>query len=142
MKFILEKILIYYFLRHLIEIFKGKCHYLPPMSTVSNAKIAGSSFHYGGYLTGFLLWGFLIQFASIFLLGMIILILQYAIGVQIFLKILLKLVPAICVIIVKLIFNLIATRFVFLRRDTKILALDNFRFIFNFMLKISMFNIF
>ena len=36
-------------------------------------------------------------------------------------------VPAISVVLVKLIFNFITTRFIFLRRDTKILALDNFR---------------
>ena len=63
----------------------------------------------------------------IFLLGMIIIILRFSIGDAVFLKILLKLVPAVCVIIVKMIFNILATRFIFLRRDTKILALDNFR---------------
>jgi hypothetical protein len=39
----------------------------------------------------------------------------------------LKMVPVISVITVKFIFNFIMTRFVFLRRGTKILALDNFR---------------
>ena len=69
-----------FLLRHLLEIFKGKCHYLPPVNTLSNSKIAGSSFHYGGYLTGFLIWGFFIQYVSIFLVGIIIIILRFSIG--------------------------------------------------------------
>ena len=113
--------------KHLMEIYKGKCTYLPPIKELSNASIASSSFHYGGYLTGYLIWGFLIQYVVIVLLGLVIIILRASIGDKIFLQILLKIVPIICVLIVKQVVNTIASRLVFLRRDTKILALDNFR---------------
>lgn len=42
--------------KHLIQIYKGKCVYLRPINSLTNASIAGSSFHYGGYLTGYLIW--------------------------------------------------------------------------------------
>lgn len=42
--------------RHLLELYKGKCVYLPPIKSLSNASISASSFHYGGYLTGYLIW--------------------------------------------------------------------------------------
>ena len=47
---------VYHTKKHLLEVYKGKCVYLPPVKTLSNSSIASSSFHYGGYLTGFLIW--------------------------------------------------------------------------------------
>ena len=113
--------------KHLIQIYKGKCTYLPPIRKLANATIAGSSFHYGGYLTGYLIWGFMIQYMFIVLIGLLIIIMRTSIGDQIFLNIFLKIIPVITIILVKQVVNVVAARFVFLRRDTKILALDNFR---------------
>ena len=87
--------------KHLIEIYKGKCVYLPPIKQLKNKSIAGSSFHYGGYLTGYLIWGFMIQYIMIVLIGFVIFILRYSIGSEIFLHIFLKILPVIVVLIVK-----------------------------------------
>jgi hypothetical protein len=75
--------------------------YLPPIKQLKNKSIAGSSFHYGGYLTGYLIWGFMIQYIMIVLIGFVIFILRYSIGSEIFLHIFLKILPVIVVLIVK-----------------------------------------
>ena len=46
--------------KHLMEVYKGKCAYLPPSNTLSNPSIASNYFHMGGYLSGYLIWGFAI----------------------------------------------------------------------------------
>jgi hypothetical protein len=113
--------------RHLLELYAGKCFYLPPLKTISNASISSSSFHFGGYLTGYLIWGFFIQYFALLFLGIAIIILRAAIGDEIFLKFLLKLVPTICAVTFEMVVNFITTRIIFLRRDTRLLAIDNFR---------------
>ena len=113
--------------KHLLELYKGKCFYLPPINTLSNASISSSSFHFGGYLTGYLIWGFFIQYLAILIIGIAIIILRASIGDKIFLKFFLKLVPTFCAITFKLVVNFITARIIFLRRDTRLLAIDNFR---------------
>jgi hypothetical protein len=124
--------------KHLLEIYKGKCFYLPPIKTLANSSIASSSFHFGGYLVGYLVWGFFILYAVTLLVGIVIVILRLTVGDNIFLKFLLKIIPVICVLIVKMILNMITSRVIFLRRDTKVLALNNFR-VFNVFLYFNFF---
>jgi hypothetical protein len=112
--------------KHLLEIFKGKCDFLPKKCTLTNEYIAGSSFHYGGYLTGYVIWGFIIQYVSFVLLGIIIIIVKSSFGDYAFLHTFLKLLPILLVAIFKRVIYQITTR-VFLQKNTKILALDNFR---------------
>ena len=124
--------------KHLIQIYKGKCLYLPPIKKLKNSSIASSSFHFGGYLTGYLIWGFFIQYICLLIIGIIIIILRLTIGDEIFYKILLKLVPVICALFFKQLVNFVTSRFIFIRRDTKILAIDNFR-VFNVFLYFNFF---
>lgn len=42
--------------KHLIEIYRGECEFVKKAKNLKNASIAGNSFHFGGYLIGYLLW--------------------------------------------------------------------------------------
>ena len=68
----------------------------------------------------------MIQYATIVLIGFVILVLRYSAGSAIFLNIFLKILPVIVVLLVKKIIYFFTTR-IFLKKNTKILALDNFR---------------
>jgi hypothetical protein len=111
--------------KHLLEVYKGKCVYLPPSSTLSNSSIASNSFHYGGYLTAYLIWGFVIQFIFILLLMVIIVIIFALIREPINLlnSGLMLLVP----IIVKKIIEFFAAEIIFINKTSRILAINNFR---------------
>jgi hypothetical protein len=113
----------------LLEIFKGKCDFLHKKCTLTNEYIAGSSFHYGGYLTGYVIWGFIIQYVSFVLLGIIIIIVKSSFGNYAFLRTFLILLPILLVAIFKrVIYQITKWRnIVFLQKNTKIRALDNFR---------------
>jgi hypothetical protein len=90
--------------KHLLEIFKGKCDFLHKKFTLTNEYIAGCSFHYGGYLTGYVIWGFIIQYVqyvSFVLLGIIIIIVKSSFGNYAFLRTFLKLLPILLVAIFK-----------------------------------------
>lgn len=78
-------------------------------------------------MVGYLIWGYFILYFTGVLIGIVILILRLFIGDAIFWQILLRLVPVISVILVKMIINKIATNYLFLCRNSKILALNNFR---------------
>ncbi len=79
------------------------------------------------FFVGYLVWGFLIIYLFTVLIGVVIIILRIFVGDALFGQLLLKIVPAITVIIFKRVLNIVTTRIVFLNRKSKILALDNFR---------------
>jgi hypothetical protein len=78
-------------------------------------------------VTGFLIWGYMILYFSLFLFGLMIL------GIRIFLRstiwadMFLRLLPIIIALIITQTMSQIAARFIFLNRKSKLLALDNFR---------------
>jgi hypothetical protein len=111
---------------HLLELYKGNCSYLPNSKGVSNSTIASSSFHFGGYLTGYLIWGFFIQYFIIVLIGFILIVLEILVR-NIFVKILLILIPSISAFIFRQLIEFFGSEIIFLKRNTKILAIDNFR---------------
>jgi len=61
------------------------------------------------------------------LIGFSILLLRIFVGDIFFWNIFLKLLPVIITLIIKQLINRVASRFIFLNRSSKILALDNFR---------------
>jgi hypothetical protein len=110
--------------KHLLEVFKGNCVYLPPSSILSNSSIASNSFHYGGYLTAYLIWGFVIQFIFIFLLIVIIgFISELSEPTNPLKSVLILLVP----VIVKKIIEFFAAEIIFINKTSRILAINNFR---------------
>lgn len=78
-------------------------------------------------MVGYLVWGYFIIYVTGVLIGIIIIGLRLFVGDKVFGQILLKAIPIICVIIVKVVINKIATNYAFLYRESKILALNNFR---------------
>ena len=112
--------------KHLLELYKGKCVYLPPIKTLSNSEIASSSFHFGGYLTGYLVWGFFIQYVIIVIIGIFFIILRILVK-DIFSKLLLIIIPPLCALIFRQFIEFFASEIIFLKRRTRILALNNFR---------------
>jgi hypothetical protein len=59
--------------------------------------------------------------------GLVILSIRLFFSPKIWLDLFLKIVPVLTAIIIKMIINKIASQFIFLNRNSKILALDNFR---------------
>lgn len=110
---------------HLSEIYKGICEYVPKKKTFSNGSIARGSFHFTGYLVGYLVWGYLIIYLSLVFIGIIILILRIFIGKIIYLKIFLTILPFLVAIILKTTITIICTKYIFLVPNSKILALKN-----------------
>ena len=127
--------------KNLLEIYKGTCESLPPRNSLTNKKIAGKSFNYGGYLTGYLIWGFVIQYFSIFLLGLLIILLRLSQGADFFLHAFYKILVFGVIIVFEKIVYLITTR-IFLKKGTKVLALDNYRAFNIFLFFIFFFNCF
>lgn len=41
---------------HLLELYRGDCDFIKKAKHFENSKIAGSSFHFGGFLIGYLIW--------------------------------------------------------------------------------------
>jgi hypothetical protein len=112
---------------HLKQLYKGECEFVLKAKNLSNPSIASSSFHFGGYVVGYMVWGYVIMYVVLVIIGFIILLLRTFAGDEFFASLALKLVPVITVIIVKMLINFIFTRFIFLYRDSNILALKNFR---------------
>lgn len=78
-------------------------------------------------MVGYLIWGYFIIYFTGVIVGIVIIIIRLFIGDAMFGQILLRLVPAITVVVVKMLINKIATNYWFLDRKSKILALNNFR---------------
>ena len=73
-----------------------------------------------------MIWGYLIIYVCGVIVGLAILALRF-VSDGLFGKIALKLVPVITVLLVKLIVNKVFTNYIFLYKESKILALANFR---------------
>lgn len=112
---------------HLKQLYKGQCEFVLKAKNLSNPSIASSSFHFGGYVVGYMVWGYIIMYVVLVIIGFVILLLRIFAGDQFFASLALRLVPVVTVIIVKMIINYIFTRFIFLYRDSNVLALKNFR---------------
>ena len=79
------------------------------------------------YATGYLIWGYFIIYVFTLLIGLGILFIRLFFPGKFWTDTILKLVPVIVAIIIKLIINNVASKFIFLNRNSKILAIDNFR---------------
>ncbi len=42
--------------KHLLELYRGDCEFVKKAKNLQNGKIAGNSFHFGGFLIGYLIW--------------------------------------------------------------------------------------
>ena len=104
--------------------YKGKLNKRDDISPVS---LATGNSHFTGFLVGFLLNGFLFIFAFLFLIVLMIYYAsQFATWQQV-LNVFLKILPIIVVFVVKMIVNLVCSKFIFLQENGKYLALDNYR---------------
>jgi hypothetical protein len=112
---------------HLRQMHQGNCEFVRKAVNLNKNSIASSSFHFGGYLVGFLIWGYVILYIAIVILGAVILAIRIFAGDVLFAQIALRLVPVLTVILFKRISNFIASNYAFLYRDSKMLALNNFR---------------
>jgi hypothetical protein len=79
------------------------------------------------YFVGYLIWGFFIDYIAGVLLAIVIVLLRIFVSFQLFLAIFLALIPAFTVLIFKQVVNFAASRFLFLNRESQLLALKNFR---------------
>ena len=114
--------------KYLIQIYKGKCEFI----SLSNKKMSKNnvgilSLSFGGYLVGFLIWGYLILYVFFLLIA----ILYYLIDNFVTFKLLIDtfykyLIQFVVVFIIKYILRRIMI-YSFVKRNTQILALDNFR---------------
>ena len=79
-------------------------------------------------MTGYLIWGYLIIYIFIVAIGLVILSIRVFFPSTFWLNILKKpITPTIIAIVIKQIVKNIASQLVFLNRNSKILAIDNFR---------------
>jgi hypothetical protein len=79
------------------------------------------------YLVGYLVWGYFIIYIFGFLIGFAMVIMRFFLGLDIFISIILTLIPFITALVIKAIINFLASNFAFLYRKSKILALANFK---------------
>ena len=107
--------------------YRGVCDYVPKKSALTNASIASSSFHFVGYLVGYLIWGFLTMYLFVLFIGMIIIAMRMFIGDIIFSQLLLTLVPVLVVFLFTKLITFMCTSYFFLVPKTRILALNNTR---------------
>ena len=112
---------------HLKQLYKGDCDFVRSAEAIGNASIATASFHFGGYVTGYLVWGYLIIYVAIVALGLVILGIRIFLPPKFWLNLLLRIVPVITALIIKQIINKVASQIIFLNRNSKILAVNNFR---------------
>jgi hypothetical protein len=132
------------------NMYRGKFEFVKRAEQFNKSFIASSSFYFGGfsslyificisnkfnadififkrYLVGYLIWGFVIIYMFGLLIGLIIVSMGFFSGHRVFGYVMEKLVPVITVVVIKSIVNYIASTYVFLDRNSKILALNNFR---------------
>jgi hypothetical protein len=115
------------FQNHLSKMYKGKCSYVSERRKLTNPSIAGWAFHFGGYLVGYLIWGYLLLAIVLILVSLTIILLYFFVGGKSFVSIILKIVPAVVAIILRTAITKVVSRTVFLNSKSKILAVDNFR---------------
>ena len=112
---------------------KGKSdQYISPKSLFSNHKIATSSFNYAGFAVTYTTWGYIlifsfitfisVQFATLFVFGSL-----SAMGTLFLIVILPFVISMLLIRLVNRIFSSLATKFCFLQRKSKVLALKNLR---------------
>ena len=106
---------------NLLKGYKGQLKY-----KTKNVQAAMGSTHFAGYLVGFLANGFVIVFIFIFLILLAIYFVFRSYRDK-FWQILLLIMPFIIVYVIKLIIDYLLTMSVFLQKNGKYLALENFR---------------
>lgn len=79
------------------------------------------------FTVGYLIWGYLIIYVAVVVVGIAIIFIRIFIGDKLFLQIFMRCIPVILVIIVKVLVNKIATNYAFMDKKLKVLALINFR---------------
>jgi hypothetical protein len=112
---------------HLKQLYKGRCDFVRHIREESNARIASDSFHFGGYVTGYLVWGYFIIYLFIVFVGVVVLVLRLFVDSGFWIELVLKLVPVVVVLVARFVFMQVMSGFVFLNRSAAILAIDNFR---------------
>jgi len=71
---------------HIKQLYKGECEFVVKAKNVSNASIASASFHFGGYVVGYVVWGYIILYIAFVIVGIIILLIRVFVGDQFFLS--------------------------------------------------------
>ncbi len=110
---------------NLIKSYKGKNTSAAKLT--SNTSICNGNSHFTGFLVGFLINGFVFIFGFLFLICTVIYICVQLVNFEDIKKLILKIVPVLTVLILKLVFNFICSKFFFLQQRGNVLALDNFR---------------
>ncbi|XP_025079803.1 LOW QUALITY PROTEIN: receptor for retinol uptake stra6-like [Pomacea canaliculata] len=117
---------------NLLALYKGDHSNIPPAEAGGNVSYCVNSIKYGGFQVGYIVWGFIIQFAVLtlicFLLAIVVLLLEGG-YYQWILDLLLIFWPVILVTVIIMVTQNLLARFVFLQGRGIYLALDN-RFCF------------
>ena len=111
---------------YLIEIYKGKCDFISNKKMSKN-KVGIMSLSFGGYLVGFLIWGYIILYFFILIIGVLIYIIDNFVTFGFLFNKLYKYgIQVLAVYIIKFLLKRILL-YSFVENDSKILALNNFR---------------
>ena len=116
---------------HLKSLYKGTSdQYISPKSFFSNRKIASSSFNYSGFAVSYTIWGYVILFSLItFFTAQLATLFAFGNTSLVGLFLLVIMLPFIISILliysVNRLTNMLATKFCFLQRKSKVLALKN-----------------
>ncbi len=112
--------------RYLMEMYKGKCEFITSKKMSKN-KVGIMSLSFGGYLVGFLIWGYLILYAFLVVVGILVYIIDNFITFGYLFERFYKLIiQFVAVYFIKFVVKKIMFYF-FVETDSKILALNNFR---------------
>lgn len=116
---------------HLKSLYKGTSdQYISPKSLFSNRKIASSSFNYSGYAVSYTIWGYVILFSLItFLTAQLATLAVFGnsslVGLFLLVIFLPFIISIMLIYVVNRVTNILATKFCFLQRKSKVLALKN-----------------
>jgi hypothetical protein len=109
----------------LILLYRGRNYALT--KKLNNTAIATGHNQFAGFLVGFIINGFLFIFIFFFLICLIIYYCTQYVSIDMVGQFVLKLVPILVVLIIKILFNFFFSKFVFLQERGKHLAVDNYR---------------
>lgn len=112
---------------HLIQIYKGNCDYVPKRKDLKRGEIAESSLHYGAYNVGYLVYGYIIIYIFLLLLGLLASLIYLFNGAIIIKDILLYILPYLIVLVIIKFISITASSFLFVHSNSNTLAIDNFR---------------
>jgi hypothetical protein len=126
---------------YLVELYKGKCDFVS-FKKMSNQRIGMRSFTFGGYLVGFLIWGYVILYVVLVLIGFAIFFIVVFIDLNLIIDFFLKyIIQILAVFLIKFGLRKIIQHS-FIISKSKVLAVKNFRAYNVMMYFIFFFNLF